>query len=110
MRLGKLSTKVEPAGKVRVFAIADVWTQSVLEPLHDMIFKILEKMECDGSFDQNGALNRLKDKVRIGETVYSYDLSAATDRLPVDLQVQVLSQFVPRDIALAWKTLLVGRE
>jgi len=37
--LGRLALKEEGAGKVRVFAIADVVTQSVLEPLHKWIFK-----------------------------------------------------------------------
>jgi len=32
--LGRLALKEEGAGKVRVFAIADVVTQSFLEPLH----------------------------------------------------------------------------
>lgn len=40
----------------------------------------------------------------------SYDLSAATDRLPIDLQVQVMSQFLPREVAQAWKDVLVGRD
>jgi len=37
--LGRLALKEEGAGKVRVFAIADVVTQSFLEPLHQWIFK-----------------------------------------------------------------------
>lgn len=34
-RLGKLSKKLEAAGKIRIFAITDVWTQSVLKSLHE---------------------------------------------------------------------------
>lgn len=33
--LGQLAIKEEAAGKVRVFAMVDVWTQSALKPLHD---------------------------------------------------------------------------
>jgi len=33
--MGKLSLKVEPAGKVRVFAMVDAITQSALKPLHE---------------------------------------------------------------------------
>jgi hypothetical protein len=33
--------------------------------------------------------------------VYSFDLSAATDRLPIDLQVQVLSMIYNHTIAQA---------
>jgi len=42
--------------------------------------------------------------------LYSFDLSAATDRLPIDLQVQVLSLLIGRKGAEAWRDLLVGRE
>lgn len=35
LTLGKLSLKEEAAGKVRVFAIADLITQSVFGPLHE---------------------------------------------------------------------------
>ena len=41
--------------------------------------------------------------------MFSFDLSAATDRLPIQLQVQVLSQLLGRDIAEAWRDLLVSR-
>jgi len=33
-RIGQLSLKEEAAGKVRVFAMVDIWTQSLLKPLH----------------------------------------------------------------------------
>jgi hypothetical protein len=35
LTLGRLSLKEEAAGKVRVFAIADLITQSVFGPLHE---------------------------------------------------------------------------
>jgi len=34
-KIGQLSIKEEAAGKVRVFAMVDSLTQSVLKPLHD---------------------------------------------------------------------------
>jgi hypothetical protein len=33
--LGQLALKEEAAGKIRVFAMVDIWTQSVLKPLHN---------------------------------------------------------------------------
>jgi len=43
--------------------------------------------------------------------MYSYDLSAATDRLPIELQVDLLSLlFGNRETAEAWKGLLVDRD
>nr|UPW42193.1 MAG: putative RNA dependent RNA polymerase [Guangxi riverbank mitovirus 3] len=108
LRIGKLSTKNEPAGKIRVFAIVDVWTQTVLEPIHKHCFDILKKIPNDGCFDQEAPLRRLQKK-NLNEC-YSFDLSAATDRFPIDLQVQVMSMLYNIDIASAWKELLVNRD
>lgn len=111
LRLGKLAIKKEAAGKVRVFAITDGWTQSLLSGLHDTIFEILSKIPQDGTWDQASPLTLLQSLLREKQdkSVYSYDLSAATDRLPIDVQVQVLSQLIGRDASESWKTLLVDR-
>lgn len=92
--LGKLGTKEEP-GKVRVFAMVDWWTQVALNPIHKFIFGILEKIPQDGTFDQDRAV-RYGEKV-IARTGFgaSYDLSAATDRLPVSLQEVLLDHLLP---------------
>lgn len=104
VRLGKLSTKIEPAGKVRVFAIADVWTQTILRPLHEMIFRILRDIPQDGTFDQAGPLRILVQRLaeRSNKFVASFDLSAATDRLPLKVQTQVLAMLLDnRELAEA---------
>jgi len=36
--LGQLQFAKEPAGKLRTFAMLDVITQTVMTPLHDIIF------------------------------------------------------------------------
>jgi hypothetical protein len=87
--LGKLSLKNEAAGKVRVFAMVDPVTQWLLAPLHKLIFKILRKIPMDGTFNQLGPINRLL-KMENRQGLYSLDLSAATDRLPVSLQARLL--------------------
>lgn len=93
--LGKLGTKIEPAGKVRVFALVDLYTQLVLRPLHLMVQDILRAIPQDGTFDQVSPGVALGKWMRENNRkwVASYDLSAATDRLPISLQ-QVLLQFV----------------
>jgi len=108
--LGKLSLKMEAAGKVRVFAIVDVWTQSILEPIHEYIYSILRNIPQDGTFDQSRPLSMLRQKISDKPVkTYSYDLSAATDRLPLALQVQVLGTFLNKKVAEAWGVLLSGR-
>lgn len=91
--LGKLGFKQEPAGKVRVFAMVDIWTQWLFYPLHKLIQDILRKLPEDATFDQVGKLeSKLKGMIRRKISVsYSYDLSSATDRLPVLLQVYILA-------------------
>jgi hypothetical protein len=54
-KIGKLSMKKEAAGKVRVFAMVDVWTQSLLKPLHLALFEFLKSLPNDGTFDQNAS-------------------------------------------------------
>nr|UPW42155.1 MAG: putative RNA dependent RNA polymerase [Guangdong mito-like virus 3] len=107
LKLGKLAEKLEPAGKVRVFAIADIWTQSALKPFHDYVFQILKNIPQDGTFDQYAPIRALMNKGF--QDIYSYDLTAATDRLPIDLQKQIISLFMDERFAEAWATLLVGR-
>jgi hypothetical protein len=105
--LGKLGMKHEAAGKVRVFAMVDAWTNWLLKPLHDMLFDHLKKIPQDGTFDQLGPIKRLQG---LGKTKFwCYDLSAATDRLPVDLQVRLLAPYMG-SLAETWKSLLVGRD
>lgn len=93
--LGKLGTKIEPAGKVRVFALVDLFTQLTLYPLHILVQDILRGIPQDGTFDQVSPGIALGKWARESgqKWVASYDLSAATDRLPISLQ-QVLLQFI----------------
>jgi len=48
----------------------------------------------DGTFDQEAPLRRLVAECS-GATFHSYDLSAATDRLPIALQIQILDCLLP---------------
>lgn len=108
--LGRLGFKREAGGKVRVFAIIDYWTQSLLLPLHDWLFSILREIPQDGTFDHEAAVYRFRDRIGPGRKVYSYDLSAATDRLPLILQVEILGQIIGKRLATLWGLLLVGRK
>lgn len=89
--MGRLSVVYDQAGKARIVAITNWWVQLALKPLHNRIFHLLEGLECDGTFDQTKPLRRLLDNSDPSSKFYSFDLTAATDRLPIDLQVQVLS-------------------
>nr|UJQ92536.1 MAG: putative RNA-dependent RNA polymerase [Mitoviridae sp.] len=106
---GRLATKLEAAGKVRVFAMVDYWTQVALKPLHDTIFDLLKGIPQDGTFDQHKPVKALIKRSKSGYLA-SFDLSAATDRLPVRVQQSVLAVMFNPAFAEAWKNLLVDRE
>jgi hypothetical protein len=108
-RTRSLSLKIEPAGKIRVFALVDPWTQMVMRPFHLGLFSILRKHpKIDGTFDQLRPLNRA---FRF-KSLYSMDLSAATDRLPIAIQTPLLKEFFGlSDLeAQAWEFLLIGEK
>jgi hypothetical protein len=107
--LGKLSFKEEAAGKLRVFAIVDIWTQSLFKPLHNSIFRILESLPNDGTLDQEASFSRSLEKSKKYNCAYSVDLSSATDRLPIQLQSLIIDHIYQCKIGEYWAAILVDR-
>lgn len=108
--LGRLSFKKEAAGKLRVFAMVDIWTQSIFKPLHDYLFSIIRSIPNDATFDQSAAFERAKEKSRVSGHCFGFDLSAATDRLPVDLQRAILEGLIGRHLSALWHLILIERD
>lgn len=106
---GRLVGLQEAAGKVRIIALVDYWTQHMLLPLHDEIFKILKRIPTDGTFDQLRPVERLLKKVDDKTRIYSYDLKSATDRLSIKAQMMILTVMFSVRLAVAWRQLIVGR-
>jgi hypothetical protein len=107
---GKLGFKHEP-GKIRVFAMVNLITQTLMYPLHNWIFARLRQIVTDGTFNQTAPVERLIRSFRNAskQFVASYDLSAATDRLPLEIQVDLLKPLLGDRLATLWAALLVGR-
>jgi hypothetical protein len=109
--LGALAAIDEP-GKVRIVAMVDSLTQWLLHPLHKYIFRsILRVIPQDGTFDQMKPIkslveSKMKDKDR---RLFSFDLSAATDRIPVVIQEVLLGAFTTDEFASLWRRLLTER-
>lgn len=106
---GQLSRKLEAAGKLRVFAMVDYWTQVSLKGLHNYLFDILRQLPNDGTFDQQASVRRAAAKSIKANCSFGYDLSAATDRLPLTLQVAILSNLFSKEMANHWADLLVRK-
>jgi hypothetical protein len=108
LSLGRLHALYEPAGKVRVVAIVDYWTQAVLKPVHDWMFSILKLIPTDATFDQEG---KVREFARKGyKEIYSLDLKSATDTIPMGLYIKLLEPIFGSSLVQLWKSLLVDRD
>lgn len=103
----RLSIVKDKEAKSRVVAILDYWTQSALYPLHRALMGLLRSVKADMTFNQGGFRSHLP---KVGP-YYSVDLTAATDRLPVEIQVPVLIALglSPAYVA-SWRRLLTDRD
>jgi hypothetical protein len=94
-------------GKTRVIAIGDYWSQTALRPLHLWVFRILRRIRQDVTFDQ-GSFRDKVSKWPAGATLYSVDLTSATDRFPICLIADVLKGVLPEKYVSAWQDVMVG--
>jgi len=105
-RSARLSLVKDKEAKVRIVAILDYWSQSVLKPLHDSAMSFLKSLKNDCTFNQGS----FRAKLAHSGPYHSLDLTAATDRFPVWLQVAVLGVLVAVDYAEAWRRLIIDRD
>lgn len=78
-----------PGGKPRMIANVDWITQSALSGIHFSLFQLLSNIPSDFTFNHPGGLG-IYDKKK--EVYYSIDLSAATDRMPKELQARLINR------------------
>jgi hypothetical protein len=110
----KLSTKVEPGGKMRVFAIGDWFSQSVLKGYHSYIFTKLYSYSNDGTNSHSD----LSEKVKLWTTdsainiqgIYSVDLTAATDLLSCLFQREIVMRVAGNRFGKLWYTIMSKRK
>lgn len=112
--LAQFATKFEPAGKIRLFALGDSITQSVMKPLHDEMFRILKYLGkehgVDGTFDQELAVKTAQFMATEKGNAWSFDLSAATDRLPVLLTATIIGNLLGNsEMGRLWKFIVASR-
>jgi hypothetical protein len=106
----KLHIIHDPELKERVIAIFDYISQIAFEPLSKYLFSVLKTIPQDRTFTQDPFISGKRD----GEHFHSLDLSSATDRFPIDLQVDIIDSIEVnsprpyRGIGKAWKALMVN--
>lgn len=79
--------------KVRIIAVGDYFSQTALRPLHQYLFRILKRLPQDMTFHQG----EFKSSYKIHNKFYSLDLTAATDRFPIELIRKVLEGRFPKE-------------
>lgn len=108
--LSQFALKEEAAGKIRLFALMDSITQSTLAPLHEALFALLRVIPNDGTFNQEESIRRSQFKASQAGKAYSFDLTAATDRLPATLTAQIIECiFNKPGMGECWYNLMVDR-
>jgi len=105
----RIRIKYEPGGKARPFAICDFFSQSSLRSIHDFTMNWLKGKETDSSTNHSFAANRVREWSGEDISLWSYDLTSATDRFPVFLQLIVMEQMFGREIKDCWKDILTNR-
>jgi hypothetical protein len=108
--LSQFAVKYEAAGKIRLFALLDSITQSVMAPLHEAEFALLRMIPNDGTFDQEASIKRSQAKAMKSGKAFSYDLTAATDRLPAVLTAAII-EIIFSKIGLGglWLSIMTNR-
>lgn len=105
----KVSVKYEAAGKVRVFAIVDWWTQILLSPFHRAVERVLRSLPQDATFDQDGKTAEFAS--RDYPLLWSYDLKSATDMISSALYVPLVDALTGiAGSGEAWVSLLTNRD
>jgi len=107
--IGSLAFKEEAAGKLRVFAMVDVITQSILKPLHDWLFNIFKQIPNDASLDQAKGFRLAQELGQKFGKSYAFDLSSATDRLPANVQACLLDCLFGNSLGTYWLAFLTKR-
>lgn len=112
LHLGRVSLKPEH-GKFRAFAIVDYFTQVVLRPLHRALFEVLKEIPMDATFNQDSGSKKVQEWTKQGRRLHCFDLSAATDRFPIQIQSAALDYLLRgygSNLGKIWARLLVGRD
>lgn len=105
--LGRLHSIPEAAGKVRVVAIGDYFSQVGLKALHEYLFSLLRLNPNDATFDQQSAVDQFANKGYMN--LFSYDLKSATDLIPAQLYKEVLEPLIGRKGADLWYSIMCDR-
>lgn len=85
--VGFINATQEPGGKLRVFAAPHHVLQCALTPLFVALCEMLKQITNDCTFCQERGVDMAIQAMMQGNTIYSVDLSDATNSFPLSLQL-----------------------
>lgn len=109
---GKLTVLPEKAGKLRIIAMPDYYTQLSLKPVHDYLARILKCFPTDYTYDQQASYTQLADWTRTDEeerSIASFDHSSCTDLFPFEFQLEILRRFQTPLFVESYRNVMVQR-
>ena len=87
---GNILLNQERGFKLRLAAAPNLLLQIATYPLKTALYDIIRKDESSAVFDQDKGREKVSEWLAQGEKVYSFDLSSATHRFPLYLQLELL--------------------
>jgi hypothetical protein len=102
----KLVLLQDKFGKTRVIAIADYFSNLALSCIHKSFMYALQRMRGDVTYLQNEIPNLIKG---LGDHLYSSDMTAFTDRFPIELETHVIKAAYGERISQLWRSILTDR-
>lgn len=106
---GRLGFSPEPAGKTRVFAIADYWSQTSLKVVQESLYNTLRSISTDSTADQDKGFKSLLKRAA-GKPTYCFDLTAASDRIPAFMQKFRIDLLGGKKLGEAWLGVMTERD
>jgi hypothetical protein len=73
----------------------DYFSQAALYPIHTFLFEILRQIPQDVTFSQGSFVDQVRSWGE-GVRLQSLDLTAATDRFPIEVICMVLGGYFPQ--------------
>jgi hypothetical protein len=104
--LAKLAFLSDKAGKTRVVYILNYWHQQIMLSLHDNMMNWLGQQKQDATWDQKSAVTEMTKWTLEDTPLFSFDLTAATDRWPMFHQKLVIHSAYGDKWTYAWERIL----
>lgn len=106
MRHSKLVLLPDKAGKTRVIAIGDWWSNVALTGLHDNFLAALKELPSDVTFRQDKIPTLIKG---MESSLYSADMTAFTDVFPIELEEHLVSTAYGANVGGLWRQIISNR-